>query len=526
MTIVGLVLLIACSNVANLLLARATARRQEIAVRLALGAGRRRVLRQLLTESLVLALVGGAVGILFGVWGRNLLWSFRPAVVANNFVELRLDWLVFAYTFVLALTSGVIFGLVPALRASREDLVGVLKEEASTAAGHRRAGRLRGALVVGQIALSLVSLVVAALFLRNIHQAFTVDLGYDATRMAVVSANPGQAGYAQPRAEQFYRDVRTRALQITGVSAASWSTSLPLWASNYRRIAIDGRNPASGSDTTLVLVSTVDVDYFKTLGVGVRSGREFEAIDRPESIPVAVVNDSMAAKYWPNESPIGKRIRFDGDRTARDIVGVVKTVKTQSLGEPPQPAMYVPLAQNYAEAMVLYVRASGDPAPALRTVQQEIRAIAGDVPLENPATVTEVIDQSLWMTKLATGLLAAFGVLALGLASVGLYGILAYVVGQRQREIGLRMALGADQSTVLRFVLREATTLIGIGLVLGFVLAAAASQAVRSLLYGLNPFDLPAFTGAAATLTLVALAASYLPARHASRVDPSVALRS
>jgi predicted permease len=525
MAIVGLVLLIACSNVANLMLARATARRREIAVRLALGAGRGRIVRQLLTESVMLGLAGGAAGLAFGMWGRDLLWSFRPAMVADNFVELRFDARVFAFTFIVALASGIVFGLAPALRASRPDLVDVLKEESATAAGRRRAGRLRGALVVGQVALSLVSLVVAGLFLRNIQQAFRIDLGYDAARIAVVSANPAQAGYDRPRAEQFYRDVRERALQVPGVASASWSTNQPLWASLYRRTVIDGRDPRVASETPLILVSTVDVEYFRTLGVAVISGREFDKTDRLESAPVAVVNETMAAKYWPNEIAVGKHLRFDNDGTSREIVGVVKTIKYQSLGEPPQPAVYLPLGQNYATALVLYVRASGDPAPVLRTIQREIREIAIDVPLENPATVAEVVDQSLWMMKLATGLLAVFGVLALGLASVGLYGILAYAVGQRQREIGLRMALGADGATVLRLVLREAAALVGSGIVLGLGLSAVAGRTVASLLFGVSPIDVPAFAGAAATLTLVALAASYLPARRASRLDPSVALR-
>jgi predicted permease len=524
MTIVGLVLLIACSNVANLLLARATARRQEIAMRLALGAGRRRVVRQLFTESIVLAFAGGALGLVLGYWGQNLFWSFRPAVVANNFVELQFDAMVFMYTFIMALVSGVVFGLAPALRASRADLVAVLRQETTTAAGHLGAARFRGALVVIQVALSLVALVVAALFLRNIQQAFSIDLGYDSTRIAVVSVNPTQAGYDQPRAKQFYSDVRARALQVPGVTSAAWSSQQPLWASNYRRVMIDGRDANNAAEAPLVLVGTVDLEFFKALGVAVTVGREFDATDRSESRPVTVVNDTMATRYWPNQNPIGQRVWFDNDSTAREVVGVVKTFKNQSLGEPAQAAMYLPLAQNFAEAMVLYLRAN-HPGPALESVQRAIREMAVDVPLENPATVAEVIDQSLWMPKLATGLLAVFGVLALALASVGLYGILAHAAGQRQREIGLRMALGAGRRSVLWLVLREAATLLGIGLALGLALSAAAARAVSSLLFGVSPFDLPAFAAAAAILMLVALGASYLPARFASRLDPSEALR-
>jgi predicted permease len=525
MTIVGLVLLIACSNVANLLLARASARRQEFGVRLALGAGRGRLIRQLLTESVVLGLGGGALGLVFGFWGRNALWSFRPAVVANNFVELKFDGRVFAFTLVLALVSGIVFGLVPALRASRPDVAGVLKEETTTTAGSRRTGRLRNALVIGQVALSLVSLVVAGLFLRNVQQAFTVDLGYDPKPIAVLSANPGQVGYDQPRAEQFYRAVRERVSLVPGIASVSWAASQPLWASLYRRVVLDGRDPHDKADAILVLVNTVDVDYFQTVGIALRSGRGFGAADRAGAVPVAVVNETMAAKYWPHVDPVGTRFRFDTDSVARQIVGVVKTIKYQTVGEPPQPAMYVPLDQNYSESMVLYVRAARDPASVLQTVQREVRALDSEVPLENPSTVVDVIDQSLWMMKIAAGLLAVFGLLALALAGVGLYGILAYAVGQRQREIGLRMALGADRGSVLRLVLGQAATLVAIGVTVGLGLSAVASRALSSLLYGLSPIDPPAFIGASLTLVLVALAASYVPARRASHLDPFIALR-
>jgi hypothetical protein len=233
----------------------------------------------------------------------------------------------------------------------------------------------------------------------------------------------------------------------------------------------------------------------------------------------------MAAKYWPNRDPVGKRFRFDTDAVARQIVGIVKTIKYQTVGEPPQPAMYVPLGQNYSESMVLYVRAARDPAAVLQTVQREVRGLDREVPLENPATVVGVIDQSLWMMKLAAGLLAVFGLLALALAGVGLYGILAYAVGQRRREIGLRMALGADRTSVLRLVLGEAASLVAIGVTLGLGLSAVASRALSSLLYGLSPIDPPAFIGASLTLVLVAFGASYLPARRASHLDPFIALR-
>jgi predicted permease len=525
MTIVGLVLLIACSNVANLLLARATARRQEIAIRLALGAGRRRLVRQLLTESALLAMAGGAAGIAFGYWGRNLLWSFRPAVVANNFVPLRFDGRVFVFALALAFISCLIFGLIPALRSSRPDVIGVLKEEAGTTAGAARAGRLRRMLVVGQVALSLVALVVAAMFLRNIQQAFTVDLGYDPKPIAVVSANPGQVRYEQTRGEQFYRGVRERISALPSVAGVSWAANQPLWASMYRRVVIEGREPRDASETILTLVNTVDTGYFATLDVPVRAGRDFTRGDSAGTLPVAIVNDTMAAQYWPNQDPIGRRIRFDSDATARQIVGIVKTIKYQTIGEPPQSAIYVPLDQNYSEAMVLYVRSAGNPAAILPAVEREIRQFDRDVPLENAAPVVAVLDQSLWMMKLAAGLLGVFGALALALASIGLYGVMAYAVTQRQREIGLRMALGADRGAVLRLVLTEAGSLVVIGVAVGLGLSALASRGLSSLLFGLSPVDPAAFGGASALLVFVSVAAGYLPARRASRLDPMIALR-
>ena len=526
MTIVAVVLLIACSNVANLLLARATARRQELAVRVALGAGRGRLVRQLLTESLLLGVVGGGVGLLVGIWGRNLLWSFRPAVVANNFVPLRVDGRVFLFTCLLAIASSVLVGLIPALRASRPDVVGVLKEEAGTTAGTRRAGRLRRALVVAQVAMSLVALVVAGLFLRNIQQAFTVDLGYDPKPLAVVSANPGQAGYAQPRAEQFYRAARERVATIPGVASVSWAVNQPLWASVYRRLVVEGREPQEKSDALLTLSHTIDVGYFSTIGVALRAGRDFVAADRAGMVSVAIVNETMATKYWPDQNPLGRRFRFDTDTQPREIVGVVKTIKYQTIGEAPQPAVYVPLSQNYADAMVLFVRSAGNPASTLQTVERELRAIDPEMPLENGATVVDVLDQSLWMMKLAAGLLGVFGALALSLASVGLYGVMAHTVGQRQREIGLRLALGADRTAVLRLVLTEAGALVAIGVAIGLACSAMASRGLASLLFGLSPIDPVAFGGASLLLAAVAFGAGYLPARRASRLDPVIALRT
>jgi predicted permease len=524
MAIVGLVLLIACSNVANLLLARAATRRQEIAVRLALGATRRRLIRQLATESLVLGAAGGGLGFVCGIWGRDLLWAARPAVVANNFVELKIDGHVFLFTLGLSLVTGATFGLLPALRASRADLVGALKLEPLVAAGRRRVS-FANALVIGQVAFSLVALVTAALFLRSLQRAHTIDLGYETRPLAVVSVNLEQAGYDEVRGRQFARDARDRIARVPGIDAVSWSTNLPLWANLYRRITIEGREPTKQADAPLAIVTTVDLDYFKALGLGVLRGRDFTDADRDRSIPVAIVNERMAERYWPNQDPIGRTFRFDSEPTARHIVGVVKTIKYQTLGETPQPAVYLPLRQNYADALVLYVRTSGDPSQAIGTAQRELRAMDSQVPLENAASIDGTVDQSLWMMRIAAGLLAVFGVLALALASVGLYGLVAYSVNQRRRELGVRMALGAARADVLRLVLRDGMGLVLIGLAVGLGLSLMVSRAMASLLLGINAIDPVSFAGASALLAGVAFIGSYLPARRASHADPLIALR-
>jgi len=523
MTIVGLVLLIACSNVANLLLARAAARRQEIGLRLALGATRVRLMRQLVTESLVLGAAGGTLGFVFGIWGRDLLWAARPAMVANNFVELKIDGHVFMFALALSLVTGVVFGMMPALRASRADVVGALKLQPLF--GGRRRVSLANALVVGQVALSLVALVTAALFLRSLQRAHTIDLGYDTKPVAVVSVNLAQGGYDEVRGRQFARDVRDAVARLRGIDAASWSTNLPLWANLYRRVSVEGSEPARKADAPLALVTTVDLDYFKALGLGVTRGRDFTDADRQRSVPVAIINERMADRYWPNQDPIGRTFRFDSETIARRVVGVVKTIKYQTLGETPQPAIYLPFEQHYTDGLVLYVRTTGDPSQAIGTVQRELRAMDAQVPLENAASVDEIIDQSLWMVRIAAGLLAVFGALALALASVGLYGLVAYSVNQRRRELGVRMALGAGGNAVLRLVLRDGMSLVLIGLVCGVGLSLMVARALEALLLGVNATDPASFAGASLLLGTVAFLGSCLPAWRASRFDPLVALR-
>ena len=524
MTVVGLVLLIACSNVANLLLARAAARRQEIAVRQALGAGRLRLVRQLLTESLLLGLAGGGLGLLAAVWGGNVLWALRPQVAGINLIEPQLGGRVLLFTLAIALGTSVIFGLMPAVRASRTNMVDALKEETRTAGRSRRGVSLANALVVGQVALSLVALIAAGLFARSIQQAYAIDPGFETEHLAVLNMSPSQRGFDQGRAEQFYRDVRARVATIPGVERVSWASNLPLFGGFLRSVFIEGREQDPENSAILTLTNNVDLEYFDAMDIARLRGRDFTEVDRTGAQPVAIINDAMARRYWPDEDPIGRRFRLYGDEFYREVVGVVETVKYQTVGETPQPCIFLPLAQNYADTANLYVRTAGAPSSVLGAVRAEIRAIDAQMPIPNVWTVGEIIDQSLWAAKMTAGLLAVFGLLALVLASVGLYGILAYSVTRRQREIGVRMAMGAAQRDVLMLVLRQGLSLVAVGVVIGLAAAAAVSRALAALLYG-SPTDLASFAGAALALIVVAAVATFLPALRASRVDPLVALR-
>jgi predicted permease len=525
MAIVGFVLLIACCNVANLLLARAAVRRQEIAVRMTLGAGRGRLIRQLLTESVLLGLLSGVLGFLVGYGGCRVLSSLRPAEYAKNLFDLRQDPAVFGFTFAVAVLTGLVFGIVPVLRSSRASVSEVLKEETRTLGRSRGRLSLANALLAGQVAVSLVLLVVATLFLRSIQHEYTIDPGYQTKHLALFMLYPGQAGYDQARTEQFYKQARERIAVAPGISSVSWASNLPLWGRKEMGVLIEGEEQRTKSEAVSAVVNTIDLNYFPTLGITLLDGRDFTQDDRDISNPVAIINDTMASQYWPNQNPLGKRLQLPRGKEFLQIVGVVKTTNYQSLGEPPQACIYIPLRQNFSDAMVLYVRTERDPATTIAAIQEEIRNLDPGLPLEDIRTGTRVIDQALWWSKIGVGLLGVFGVLALGLASVGLYGIMAYSVNQRRREIGVRMALGAGQESVLLLVLRQGMTVVLSGIALGVALAFLLGRALSRFLYGVSGNDLVSIASAALILLLVALVACYLPARSASRVDPLVALR-
>ena len=524
MAIVGLVLLIACSNVANLLLSRAAVRRQEIAVRLALGAGRMRLIRQLLTESVLLGLLGGVLGLLFGYAGCQFLWSFRPAEFALNFAELRISPSVFVFALAVSLLTGLLFGVVPALRTSRTPVAEVLKEESRGAGRSRNRISLANTLLAGQVAVSLVLLVVAAMVLQSLQREYTIDPGFETKHVALFMMYPGQAGYDQTHTKQFYKQARDRVGSVPGVSSLSWASNLPLWGRKETGVVIEGQEQRKKSEAISAVVDTVDLNYFSTVGISLVEGRDFTQEDSDISTPIAIINATMAAKYWPNQNPLGRRLQLPRGKDFVEIVGVVKTANYQTLGEPPQSCIYIPLRQNYSDAMILYVRTERNPSAALAAVQSELRALDPVLPVEDIRTGTKVIDQALWGAKIGVALLGVFGLLALSLASVGLYGIMAYSVNQRRREIGIRMALGAGQASVLRLILRQGMTLVIGGVAVGLILSLLLGRALSKFLYGVGGSDPASLAGASLVLLTVALVACYLPARRASQVDPLVAL--
>jgi predicted permease len=425
----------------------------------------------------------------------------------------------------LAILTGVVFGIAPALRSSGAPVIEAIKEETHTVG--RRHGRftLANALIAGQVATSLLLLVVAAMFLRSTQREYTIDPGFQTKNLALFMLYPGQAGYNRARTEQFYKDARETIGRTPGISSATWASNLPLWGRKETGVVIEGQEQRTKSEAISAVVDTVDLGYFSTLGIPLSEGRGFTQDDRDISPAVAIVNEKMAAEYWPGQDVLGKRLELPGEKTFLKIVGVAKTANYQSLGEPPQACVYIPLRQHFSDDMVLYIRTEGDPAPVLTTVQSEIRRLDPGLPVDDIRTGTKVIEQALWGAEVGVTMLGVFGLLALGLASVGLYGIMAYSVNQRRREIGLRMALGADQSSVSLLVLRQGMAQVLAGAAFGLGLALLVGHALSRFLYDVNGADPLSLAVPIAILLIVALVACYLPARRASRVDPLVALR-
>ena len=521
--VVGLVLLIACANVANLLLARSMARQREIAVRLSQGARRGRLVRQLLTESLVLALLGGAVGLLLMVWVDRALVAFLAGLPTPVAVDLGVDARVLGFALALALATGIVFGLLPALQSTRPQLVTALKTQAASAPSPRRGGVLREALVAGEVALSLVALIAAALFLRSLTAAQHIDPGFDTRHLFAFSFDVGLYGLADEPGQQLMRTVREQVGALPGVSSVALAQAAPLQLSVIRSIFLEGKdNPEDG---LLVQTDAVDPSFFRTVGIPILAGRPLADTDRAEGHMVAVVNQTLAEKFWPHQSVLGKQIHFFNGHPI-EVVGVARDAKYTNVSEGPQPYVYMPLAQRPVTAVTLLGRAAGSPATALTEAERRVRQIAPGMPLVGAATVAQQLESSLWAPRLGAQLLVVFGALALALAAIGIYGVMSVSVAQRARDIGIRMALGAQRETVLTMILARGMIQVAIGLAIGFAAALALTRLAAQLLIGTSPTDPVAFLATPVVLTLVALVSLYLPARRATRVNPVVTLRS
>jgi len=526
MTVVGLVLLIACANLANLLLARASARRREIGIRLALGAGRSHLIRQLLTESVLLALLGGAAGALWAWWGADLLAAFRPPLPVPVLIDLRPDLRVLAFTFAVAVATGVLFGLAPALAATRTDVVAALKDDgAATGAGPQRS-RLRGALVVGQVSVALLLLVGSGLFVRSLRNAHTIDPGFEAGGLALASVDLALAGYDADAGRAFYMRALESVRALPGVVSATFVKDPPLGlGGGNRRLVIEGYAARPQEDMQVALTA-VGPGYFETLHVPLSRGRAFTDRDVPGAPLVAIVNESFVRQYWPGQDPIGRRIQMRNEKApAMEVVGVAHDGKYRTLGEDPRPFLFVPLLQDYDGSATLIVRTGESPATVAAALPGRLATLEARVPVFDVKTMDEHLRFALLPARLAASVLGLFGIVALLLAGLGLYGVMSYLVSQRSREMGIRIALGARPGDVVRLVVGQGMRLTVLGAVGGLVSAFGLTRLVAGFLYGISPTD--PWTFAAVTLVLagVALLACLLPARRAAAVDPNVALR-
>ncbi len=530
MAIVGLILLIACANVANLLLARAAVRRKEIRIRVALGASRARLIRQLLTESLLLSVLGGGFGLLLAHWLTGLMQGFVPILpynIVNDFFALDRSALVFS--LVVSLATGLIFGLAPAWHASNPDIVPVLKGETTAGpTGKARRLTLRNALVVAQVALSLAVLVCGGLFIKSFRNAQKIDPGFTSTGVLLVSLNPQLIGYDREQTNNVVRQIGERVAGLPGVQSASFARLTQLGDSSNSNgpILKEGETLAPGRAGRNIMTNVVSPGHFQTLQIPMIAGRDFDERDRQGAPRAIIVNERMAQMLWPGESAVGKHISIGSEsREPIEVVGVVKTGKYRSLAEDPRPFFYYPMAQRAPTGMTLMVRTSGDPRSLIGPIRSEVQAVDRRLPLFAIKTMTEHMTWALWAPNMAATLSLAFGVVALLLSAVGLYSVMAYLVAQRTREVGIRMALGAKRTNILKMITIQGMKLAAVGIAAGFVMSLALSRVLSSVLIGVGAYDVTIFIVGPLLLALVAFVACLVPARRATKVDPLVALR-
>jgi predicted permease len=522
---VGFVLLIACANLANLLLAQAARREREMTVRAALGAGRGRILRQLLTESTLLSLAGAVVGLLLAYWGRGILWSYRPSFIAQNDVDLALDSHVLLFTLGIALLTGALFGTVPAIKASAPDLADTLKAGGRGNSVGWRSNPMRSLLVVFETALAMIALIGAGLFIRSQQNAQRIDPGFESEKLFMMAVDVGALHFTEGQAQQFYRAAAERAATAPGVQSATVASNFPVGGGLGRTVFPEGQDETTGYRGTLTQLDSITPTFFDTLRIPVLRGRTFTDNDRKDTLKVAIVNEAMAKHFWPNEEALGKRFHFFGEPDLRQIVAVVANTVVNQIGEDPQPVVYLPMTQGYSPSATVQVRTTGKPEAVIATVRGEVQSLAPNLAITNVQTIHEIMSQALWAPRMGAALLTLFGVLALILAGVGVYGVLSYSVNQQRHEIGIRRALGAQEAHVLRLVVGQGLRLAVVGLVVGLLLAALFTRMLASLLFGVSSTDPWTFLSVTTILALVAVIACYVPARRAIQVDPLVALR-
>ncbi|HSQ23401.1 MAG TPA: ABC transporter permease, partial [Pyrinomonadaceae bacterium] len=526
---VACVLLIACANVANLQLARAMTRHKEISIRSALGASRARVVRQLLTESVLLSLAGGLLGLGLAVWWSDLLIALGKQDIPRA-IQVGLDWRVLGFTLAVSVVTGVIFGLVPALHSARTELTESLKEGRGFGGGARR-NRIRGALIVAELAIAVVLLVGAGLLIQSLWRLRHVGSGLQSQNVLTFNVALPEVRYSSEKQARFYRDLLTHVQTLPGVQSASAVLPLPLSGDRFSiSFQIDGR-PVAPKDQPSADMFVTEANYFRTMGIPILKGRDFEDRDEHKSTPVVIVTDTFAKQFFPGEDPIGKRIKpglsswEDEKATMREIVGVVADIRNRGLNTEPKPAYYLPQSQVPFNQLIVVVKTAGDPNSLITSATREVRLMDQELPVFGVKTMDDYIAGSVAAPRFNTTLLSIFAAVALVLTVIGLYGVMSYSVAQRTNEIGIRMALGAQTRDVLKLIVNQGVRLVVIGLALGMAGALALTRLLSSLLFGVGTKDPATFVAIAALLALVALLACYVPAWRATKVDPLEALR-
>jgi putative ABC transport system permease protein len=526
--VVGFVLLIACANVANLQLARTTVRERELAVRTALGAGRIRLLRQLLTENLLLSVLGGAAGLLVAVWAKVFLLSLSPPDYFPRASEINISPGVLAFTLGLSILTGVLFGLFPALRGFRIDLNESLKEGTRSLTENLRSRRIRSAAVVTELSMAFILLVGAGLMIRSLRKLAEVKVGFETANVLTMEVDLPEFRYTKPeQALTFYRDALTRIQSLPGVRAAAFTSQLPLGPGPNGTIEVEGASkaPGFGGKGPLVELTAITQDYFRALGIRLHKGRTFTSTDTPSSTPVCIVNAALAGHFWPGLDPVGKRLRSSGGSAWLEVVGVVGNSRRWSLFDEPMPEVYFPFALSPDIHMKLVAQTATEPQGLVPSLHAQISAVDNNVPVYAVTTMQQAVSESTAGHRYLTLLMTVFALVALILVVTGIYGVISYSVARENHDIGVRMALGAKREDILKLVLGKVTAITILGVGIGFAGAAGLTRFLADMLYEVKPMDAVTFISIAVLLLTVALVACYLPARRATKVDPMVALR-